>query len=174
MTKFHIFIIQILQNITFSTFIPYTNSSKTSNNTIFTFCQKITIFDIFPYFFILADLSFSPFSSIYKKSPFFTFLWDYQKSPVSQKCQNAQKWGFREIPQNWDFGGRGDEHTRKAWCGNYFKNNPWIPILHTSIKGVYFILFVSHWFSVNFIFGYFITVEENVIKWKKMVVDVQN
>ena len=29
--------------------------------------------------FILADLSFSPFSSIYKKSPFFTFLQDHQK-----------------------------------------------------------------------------------------------
>ena len=81
---------------------------------------------------------------------------------------------FREIPQNWDFGDYGGEHTRKAWCGNYFQNNPWVPILHTSIEGIYFTLFVSHWFSVNFIFGYFITVEENVIKWKKMVVDVQN
>lgn len=81
---------------------------------------------------------------------------------------------FGEIPQNWDFGDCGGEHTRKAWYGNYFKNNPWVPILHTSIKDVYFALFVNYWFSVNFIFGYFIKVEENVIKWKKMVVDVQN
>lgn len=81
---------------------------------------------------------------------------------------------FREIPQNWDFGGHDDEHTRKAWYGNYFKNNPWVSILHTSIGGVYFTLFVSHWFSVNFILDYFYRVEENVIKWKKMVVDVQN
>ena len=81
---------------------------------------------------------------------------------------------FREIPQNWDFGDRGGEHTRKAWCGNYFQNNPWAPILYTSIEGVYFTLFVSYWFSINFIFGYFIKVEENVTKWKKMVVDVQN
>ena len=32
---------------------------------------------------------------------------------------------FREIPQNWDFGDCGDEHTRKAWYDNYFQNNPW-------------------------------------------------
>lgn len=32
---------------------------------------------------------------------------------------------FGEIPQNWDFGDYGGEHTRKAWCDNYFKNNPW-------------------------------------------------
>ena len=98
-----------------------------------------------------------------------------KKWPKYPKIAKYPKMGFfREIPQNWDFGDYGGEHTRKAWCGNYFKNNPWIPILHTSIKGVYFILFVSYWFSVNFIFGYLIKVEENVIKWKKMVVDVQN
>ena len=32
---------------------------------------------------------------------------------------------FREIPQNWDFGDCGGEHTRKAWYDNYFQNNPW-------------------------------------------------
>ena len=62
---------------------------------------------------------------------------------------------FREIPQNWDFGDRDGEHTRKAWYSNYFQNNPWVPILHTSIEDVYFTLFVNHWFSVNFIFDYF-------------------
>ena len=98
-----------------------------------------------------------------------------QKCPKYPKNTKIPKNGvFRKIPQNWDFGDRGGEHTRKAWYGNYFQNNPWVPILHTSIKGVYFILFVSHWFSVNFIFDYFYKVEENVIKWKKMVVDVQN
>ena len=98
-----------------------------------------------------------------------------KKWPKYPKIAKYPKMGFfREIPQNWDFGDYGGEHTRKAWYGNYFKNNPWVPILHTSIKGVYFILFVSYWFSVNFIFGYLIKVEENVIKWKKMVVDVQN
>ena len=62
---------------------------------------------------------------------------------------------FREIPQNWDFGDYGGEHTWKAWYGNYFQSNPYVPILYTSIEGVYFILFVSYWFSVNFIFDYF-------------------
>ena len=98
-----------------------------------------------------------------------------QKMPkIPKNAKIPKNRVFRKIPQNWDFGDRGGEHTRKAWYGNYFKNNPWIPILHTSIEGVYFTLFVNYWFSVNFIFGYFIKVEENVIKWKKMVVDVQN
>ena len=93
---------------------------------------------------------------------------------IPQNCKIPKNGVFREIPQNWDFDDYGGEHTRKAWYGNYFQNNPWAPILHTSIEGVYFTLFVIYWFSVNFIFGYFIKVEENVIKWKKMVVDVQN
>ena len=71
---------------------------------------------------------------------------------------------FGEIPQNWDFGDYDNEHTRKAWCDNYFKNNPWVPILHTSIEGVYFTLFINHWFSVSFIFDYFYRLKENVIK----------
>ena len=77
---------------------------------------------------------------------------------MAKNAQNAKipkNRFFGEIPQNWDFGDYGNEHTRKAWCGNYFKNNPWVPILHTSIEGVYFTLFVSYWFSVNFIFDYF-------------------
>ena len=80
-----------------------------------------------------------------------------QKMPkIPQNGKIPKNGVFMEIPQNWDFGDYGGEHTRKAWYGNYFQNNPWIPILHTSIKGVYFILFVSHWFSVNFIFDYFL------------------
>ena len=69
---------------------------------------------------------------------------------------------FREIPQNWDFGDCDDEHTRKAWYDNYFQNNPCIPILHTSIEGIYFTLFISHWFSIYFISG------KIRPKWKKM------
>ena len=47
---------------------------------------------------------------------------------MAKNAQNAKipKNGlFGEIPQNWDFGDYGDEHTRKAWCDNYFQNNPW-------------------------------------------------
>lgn len=164
MTKFHTSIIQILQNITFSTFIQYTNTTKTSNNTISIFCQKITIFDILPYFCHFWQIyylyHFPPFtknhhfSQNHQKSPFsykWSFSWKYQKYPNLLNCcfsQNDQflaflkmgkiRWDpeigkigqipkngvFREIPQNWDFGGCGDEHTRKAWYDNYFQINP--------------------------------------------------
>ena len=56
----HLYHIQIIQ--------------KQQKTAYFIFTKKITIFDIFHISFILADLSFSPFSSIYKKSPFFTFF----------------------------------------------------------------------------------------------------
>ena len=167
MTKFHISIIQILQNITFSTFIQYTNTTKTSNNTISIFCQKITIFDILPYFCHFWQIyylyhfppftknhHFSPFLQNHQKSPFsykWSFPWKYQKYPNLLNCcfpQNDQflaflemgkiRWDpeigkigqipkngvFREILQNWDFGGCSDEHTRKAWYDNYFQINP--------------------------------------------------
>ena len=120
---------------------------------------------------------FANFAVFLKMTNFGVFLKIGKNAKMPKIPKNAKipKNGvFRKIPQNWDFGDRGGEHTRKAWYGNYFQNNPWIPILHTSIEGVYFTLFVNYWFSVNFIFGYFIKVEENVIKWKKMVVDVQN
>ena len=74
---------------------------------------------------------------------------------IPQNGKMSKNGVFREIPQNWDFGDRDDEHTRKAWYSNYFQNNPWVPILHTSIEDIYFTLFVSNWFSVNFIFDYF-------------------
>lgn len=51
---------------------------------------------------------------------------------------------FTQIPQKWDFGDCGDEHTPQAQYDNYFQNNPWIPILHTSIEGIYFTPFISH------------------------------
>ena len=51
---------------------------------------------------------------------------------------------FTQIPQKWDFGDCGDEHTPQAQYDNYFQNNPCIPILHTSIEGIYFTLFISH------------------------------
>jgi hypothetical protein len=44
---------------------------------------------------------------------------------IDQNPKNGKNGVFGEIPQNWDFGGHGDEHTRKAWCDNYFQNNPW-------------------------------------------------
>ena len=139
---------------------------------------KITIFTKMPVLLEMLKIpKFAKIAVFPKMANFELFLKIGKNAKMTKIPQNGKmpKNGvFREIPQNWDFGGHGGEHTRKAWCGNYFQNNPWVPILHTSIKGVYFILFVSHWFSVNFIFDYFYKVEENVIKWKKMVVDVQN
>ena len=93
-----------------------------------------------------------------KMANFGVFLKIGKNAKMAKMPQNGKipKNGvFREIPQNWDFGDRGGEHTVEAWYANYFKNNPWVFILHTSIEDIYFTLFVSHWFSVSFIFDYF-------------------
>ena len=66
---------------------------------------------------------------------------------IPQNAKNAKigKIGdFTQIPQKWDFGDCGGEHTPQAQYDNYFQNNPWISILHTSIEGIYFTLFISH------------------------------
>lgn len=61
-----------------------------------------------------------------------------------ENAKNGENWGFYPNTQKWDFGDCGDEHTPQAQYDNYFQNNPWIPILHTSIEGIYFTPFISH------------------------------
>ena len=67
-----------------------------------------------------------------------------QNAKNAKNAKNGEIWHFTQIPQKWDFGDCGDEHTPQAQYDNYFQNNPWIPILHTSIEGIYFTLFISH------------------------------
>ena len=67
-----------------------------------------------------------------------------QNAKNAKNAKNGKIGDFTQIPQKWDFGDCGDEHTPQAQYDNYFQNNPWIPILHTSIEGIYFTLFISH------------------------------
>ena len=85
------------------------------------------------------------------------------KMPKNAKnAKNGEIGDFTQIPQKWDFGDYGSEHTPQAWYKIFLGNNTWGLILHTSIEGIYFTLFISHWFSIYFISG------KIRPKWKKM------
>ena len=58
---------------------------KQQKTAYFIFTKKSLFLTFFTFFDILADLSFSPFSTIYKKSPFFTFFMRLPKITIFTK-----------------------------------------------------------------------------------------
>lgn len=149
---------------------------------------KNTYFHYFPIRWRFCDFHlFSPFPQNTQKSPKwenwpkwgFPGKWpkpgkwgkwgkwaDPQNTPKMAKMPKMGKLGILPIyPQNGYSATATDEHTPQAWCENFFGNNSWGVILHTSIEGVYFWLFVSHWFSVYFISG---KKDQNGRKWKEV------